>query len=88
MRLWVYFSKTVDQLTLPEIATIAGLAPAPSEYSPLVNPAYAKERRNLVLARMQEEGFITRMEAAKAKYTPLDLKPSPPKRFQLEAALF
>ncbi len=31
---WVYFSKPVNQLTLPEMATIAGLPPAPSDYSP------------------------------------------------------
>ncbi len=53
---WVYFSKTVDQLTLPEMAMIAGLAPAPSLYSPEQNLEVAKQRRNLVLQRMQEDG--------------------------------
>jgi penicillin-binding protein 1A len=40
----VYFSKPVQALTLPEIATLAGLAPAPSEYSPLENHSYIRWR--------------------------------------------
>ena len=46
---WIYFSKTPDQLTLPEAALIAGLPPAPSVYSPLVNPDLALKQRALVL---------------------------------------
>ena len=38
---WIYFSKTPEQLTIPEAAMIAGLPPAPSIYSPLVNPDLA-----------------------------------------------
>ncbi|MFW6359900.1 MAG: transglycosylase domain-containing protein, partial [Chroococcales cyanobacterium] len=49
---WLYFGKTVDELTLPEAAMIAGLAPAPSLYSPFQNEEAAKQRRNLVLQRM------------------------------------
>ena len=60
---WVYFSKPVDKLTLSEAATIAGLPPAPSEYSPLVNFKAAQERRNIVLDRMQEEGYISETQA-------------------------
>lgn len=85
---WVYFSKTVDQLTLPEIATIAGLPPAPSDYSPLVNPDLAKERRNVVLARMQEAGFITPSEAVQASTEPLKLKPSLPKKLYSDTPYF
>ena len=55
---WVYFSKRPDQLTLPEAAMIAGLPPAPSVYSPLVNPELALRRRSIVLRRMREAGFI------------------------------
>lgn len=76
---WVYFSKPVDQLTLPEMAMIAGLAPAPSEYSPMVNPDAALTRRNLVLRRMETDGFISAAEADQAIDAPLDLKPSTPK---------
>ncbi|NER95902.1 MAG: PBP1A family penicillin-binding protein [Symploca sp. SIO1B1] len=90
---WVYFSKTVDELTLPEIAMLAGLPPAPSVYSPLVegkvgNEKLAKERRNLVLERMQTSGFITEAEAQKAKDTPLGIDPSPPKRLERQASYF
>ena len=56
---WVYFSKSVDQLTLSEMATLAGLAPAPNVYAPDKNPKIATERRNLVLQRMLEDGIIT-----------------------------
>lgn len=49
---WVYFSKSPNQLTLPEAALIAGMPPAPSVYSPLVNQKIALERRAIVLKRM------------------------------------
>ncbi|MBW4563451.1 MAG: penicillin-binding protein 1A [Mojavia pulchra JT2-VF2] len=85
---WVYFSKSVDQLTLPEIATIAGLAPAPSLYSPEKNPEAAKARRNLVLQRMQEDGMITAAERQSASQEPLTLNSSLPKRLQVESPYF
>lgn len=85
---WVYFSKPVNKLTLPEMATIAGLAPAPSRYSPAVNIDAAKQRRNVVLQRMQENGVITAKEAQSAVIAPLTLKPSLPKRLQVEAPYF
>ncbi|MGH1396748.1 MAG: transglycosylase domain-containing protein [Trichormus sp.] len=85
---WVYFSKPVDQLTLTEIATIAGLAPAPSFYSPANNPTSAQQRRNLVLQRMQEEGFITAAQRQAASQEPIKLTSSLPKRLQLEAPYF
>ena len=49
---WVYFSKPVDKLTLAEMATIAGLAPAPSLYSPVVNPTAARRRRSIARCGM------------------------------------
>ncbi|GAX39246.1 1A family penicillin-binding protein [Tolypothrix sp. NIES-4075] len=85
---WVYYSKTVDQLTLPEMATIAGLAPAPSVYAPDRNPEAAKQRRNLVLQRMQEDGFITAAERQAASSEPINLKSSLPKRLEVEAPYF
>lgn len=85
---WVYFSKPVDKLTLAEMATIAGLAPAPSLYSPVVNPTAARRRRDLVLQRMQEDGVITPQIAKTALSTPTTLKPSLPKRLQVEAPYF
>ena len=68
---WVYFSKPLSELSLPELATIAGLPAAPSTYSPLVNPDLATERRNLVLFRMAQAGFISEAERQSAKATPL-----------------
>ena len=84
----VFFSKTVDKLTLAEMATLAGLPPAPSEYSPLVNPDIAKQRRNLVLQQMQEAKVITDAEAKEAMAEPMAVKPSPPKRFKVVAPYF
>ncbi|WP_333214835.1 MULTISPECIES: PBP1A family penicillin-binding protein [unclassified Microcoleus] len=84
----VFFSKTVDKLTLAEMATLAGLPPAPSEYSPLVNPDIAKQRRNLVLQQMQEAKVITEAEAKEAMAEPIAVKPSPPKRFKVVAPYF
>ncbi|MBD2775929.1 PBP1A family penicillin-binding protein [Iningainema tapete] len=85
---WVYFSKPVNKLTLGEMATIAGLAPAPSRYSPEVNKLAAKQRRNLVLQRMLEDGFITAAEKIAATSEPITLKSSLPKRLQVEAPYF
>lgn len=85
---WVYFSKPVNQLTLAEMATIAGLAPAPTEYSPLVNKDIAKRRRNLVLQQMAESGFITAAEAKESIASPLEVNPSPHKATEQEASYF
>jgi penicillin-binding protein 1A len=85
---WVYFSKSPDQLTIAEMATIAGLAPAPSLYAPDKNPEAAKQRRNLVLQRMQEDGVITAAQRQAATKEPLALKSSVPKRLQVESPYF
>ncbi len=85
---WNYFSKTPDQLTLPEAALIAGLPPAPSVYSPLVNPELARQQRSIVLERMRQEGFITSASASAARNSPLNLKPAIPKYFNSAAPFF
>ncbi|WP_442938392.1 transglycosylase domain-containing protein [Nostoc sp.] len=85
---WVYFSKSPDQLSLAEMATIAGLAPAPSLYAPDKNPEAAIRRRNLVLQRMQEDGVITPDQRQTAAQEPLTLKSSLPKRVQVESPYF
>jgi penicillin-binding protein 1A len=54
-----YFGKNVDQLNLAEVAYLAGVPRAPTEYSPYNNPERAKQRQGVVLRRMVEEGFIT-----------------------------
>ncbi|MEX1317528.1 MAG: PBP1A family penicillin-binding protein [Synechococcaceae cyanobacterium] len=85
---WIYFSKTPDQLTLPEAAMIAGLPPAPSVYSPLVNPELALQRRRIVLRRMREAGFITTSQQLEAEGSPLGLKPADPKYWESRAPYF
>ncbi|CAE20446.1 putative penicillin binding protein [Prochlorococcus marinus str. MIT 9313] len=85
---WVYFSKSPNQLTLPEAALIAGMPPAPSVYSPLVNQKIALERRAIVLKRMQQAGFISAREADAARDSPLTLKPAIPKYFNSSAPFF
>ena len=53
-----YYGKTLEQLTLPEAAMLAGLPKAPSAFNPIVNPARAAVRQQYVLRRMLEAGFI------------------------------
>jgi penicillin-binding protein 1A len=54
----VYYGMPVDQLSIAQLAMVAGLPKAPSRYNPIVNPARALLRRNYVLGRMHELGFI------------------------------
>src|SRR5439155_6851984 len=62
-----YFRKNAWELTLPEIALIAGLPQAPSKYSPFAHPERAKARRSYVLRRMFEEGMIRAAQRAAAE---------------------
>jgi len=55
---WRYFGKTAETLSLPEAALLAGLPKAPSRLNPLAHPARAKVRRDYVLRRMYDEGYI------------------------------
>ena len=70
----VYFGKTVDQLTLSEIAMIAGLPKAPSTFNPLYSHDRALARRNVVLSRMLDEKYITRAEYDQARNEPLEAR--------------
>lgn len=70
-----YFNKRVGQLKLAEMAMIAGLAKAPSRYSPLNDFEKAKERQAYVLARMLHLGFISREDQEQALQEPLILQP-------------
>ncbi|AFZ04164.1 transglycosylase domain-containing protein [Calothrix sp. PCC 6303] len=83
-----YFSKPAKELTLAQMATIAGLAPAPSVYAPDRNPEAAKQRRNLVLQRMLEDGVITPEQKQEAISEPLTVTASQPKRMQVVAPYF
>jgi len=70
-----YFRKNVWELTLPEIALIAGLPQAPSEYSPFAHPEKAKARRSYVLRRMTEEGMISPVAREQADNAPIIVFP-------------
>lgn len=67
----VYYGRTLDELTLAEFAMIAGLPKAPSRYNPLTNPARAQLRRNYVLRRMWEVGYIKEQAYLDASQAPL-----------------
>ncbi len=66
----VYYGRPLDQLTLAELAMIAGLPKAPSAYNPLANTNRAVIRRNYVLSRMHTLGYITTDEYETAKAQP------------------
>lgn len=70
----VYFSKSVSEVTLPEAAFLAAVVNGPSIYSPFNNPEAALSRRNLVLRRMYDFGFISFAEYTQARETPLEVK--------------
>ena len=63
----IYFGKTASQLTLSEGATLAGVLKGPGIYAPHINMEKSTERRNLVLAQMQNYGFITQAQKEKAQ---------------------
>jgi penicillin-binding protein 1A len=68
-----YFGTDVSRLTTAQIALLAGLPAAPSDYSPYVNLDRARERQQHVLERMVSSGYITADEAADAADAPLGL---------------
>ncbi len=66
-----YFSTTAAKLTLPQAAMLAGLVKNPSGYDPTNNAKRAKDRRDVVLRRMQELSVITAKQATDAIRTPV-----------------
>lgn len=70
-----YFNKALDELSVEEIAFLAALPKAPNNYDPARHPAAARARRDWVLGRMQEEGYIGAEEAARAKAAALVVYP-------------
>lgn len=73
----IYFNKNLNELTLPEMALIAGLPQAPSVYSPYHSKDLAKKRRNQVLLRMYKMKYIDKDTYEKAKETPINLSSMP-----------
>src|ERR1051325_7116222 len=68
-----YFSKHVKDLTLEECALLAALPKGPQQFSPVLHPKAAKDRRNLVLQAMADAGFISQDDCDKAKARELKL---------------
>ena len=68
----VYFGKTLDQLSIAEMATLAGIPTAPSTINPVANAQAATVRRTHVLGRMLELHYITPEEYEAAKATPME----------------
>ncbi len=73
----IYFNKNLNQLTLPEMALIAGLPQAPSVYSPYNNKKLAEQRRNQVLLRMYKMKYIDKKTYEDAKKAPIVLSTMP-----------
>ncbi|ABG39251.1 penicillin-binding protein, 1A family [Paraglaciecola sp. T6c] len=70
----VYYGKTVNQLTLAQMATIAGLPQAPSVLNPISRPDRSKIRRRVVLLRMLDEKYITQAQFDEAVNAPITAK--------------
>jgi penicillin-binding protein 1A len=70
-----YFQKSLDELTLAECALIAGLAKAPSAFSPLSRPDLARDRRDVVLEKMRGYGMASAAEIEAAKAEPIRVRP-------------
>ncbi len=72
-----YFSKSASKLSLVEAATLAGIVQRPSQFDPTRNPSQSRARRDQVLTRMSDLGYITPEKAAAAKAIPIKkyLKP-------------
>jgi penicillin-binding protein 1B len=72
-----YFGKEVHQLTLPEAALLAGMIRGPNSYSPTANPDRARERRDVVLARLRDLGKISEADYRRARREPVKARPAP-----------
>lgn len=70
----IYYGKTLKELTLSEMAMIAGLPQAPSTQNPIINPVAAKKRRDHVLDRMREDGYITEAQYQEALHEPIHVQ--------------
>jgi len=68
-----YFNKSLDELTVAEAAYLAALPKAPNNYHPVRHYDAAVQRRNWVVDRMKEEGYVTQAEAEIAQAAPLEV---------------
>ena len=66
-----YYGKDLKDLSIPQLALLAGMPQAPNQYDPYSHPEAAQERRNLVLSEMKGQGYITAEQYEKAINTPI-----------------
>lgn len=66
-----YYGKDLKDLSIPQLALLAGMPQAPNQYDPYSNPEAALERRNLVLSEMQKQGYLTAEQYETAINTPI-----------------
>ncbi len=79
-----FFRRTLQQLSLAQIATLTGLVKGPNYYHPRRHPKRAMQRRNYVLKRMFDDGYISQKQYQKARNQPLGIRnyqPLKPSRF-------
>lgn len=68
-----YYNKELDELSIAQMAMLAGLPKAPSEFNPVINPKRALQRRDWILGRMLAQNFINQDEYETAIASPIDL---------------
>lgn len=66
-----YYGKDLNNLSLPQLALLAGMPQAPNQYDPYSHPEAAQNRRNLVLSEMKNQGYISAEQCEKAVNTPI-----------------
>ncbi|MDS2921772.1 penicillin-binding protein PBP1A [Streptococcus pneumoniae] len=66
-----YYGKDLNNLSLPQLALLAGMPQAPNKYDPYSHPEAAQDRRNLVLSEMKNQGYISAEQYEKAVNTPI-----------------
>lgn len=69
-----YFDEHASQLTLPQAALLAGIINLPTAYDPYIHPKEALKRRNVVLDKMLQYGYITKQQHDRAVKTPIELR--------------
>lgn len=66
-----YYGKDLNNLSLAQLALLAGMPQAPNQYDPYSHPEAAQDRRNLVLSEMKNQGYISAEQYEKAVNTPI-----------------
>jgi penicillin-binding protein 1A len=73
-----FYGRPLEELSVAQAATLAGIVQLPSRYNPIVNPQFARARRTYVLRRMKELGYIDAAAAAAANAEPVEARTHAP----------